>query len=322
MILSIIIPVYNLQDFIIKCLESFVKQDFDFSAYEIIVVDDGSTDNSLKKIADYKESYPLHNINVYSKSNGGLSSARNFGMQKAKGTFIWFVDGDDWVSETSLLEINNIVCQNPLIDIIEFDYELAFYTDVGFIYKYSGNPYSVSETIETGRNFLENHAYSLGVTVKIYRLAFILETNVIFPEGLYNEDNLFSLKTLLQAKNFIKINKVYYYYYQRPNSITKTKTSIHLKKYYKDIFQNMLEMRKVCSTESQKIRSTILRMNNFFILLMMLDLFKNKKFQLLVFFGKKIKEDGFYPLRAINFRYISKKFYVLRFIVNIFIKFL
>ena len=88
MILSIIIPVYNVEDYIIKCLNSCVSQDIPLESYEIIAVNDGSKDSSLQKLNQFSKDYS--NIRVISQENKGLSGARNTGLREAKGDYIWF----------------------------------------------------------------------------------------------------------------------------------------------------------------------------------------------------------------------------------------
>ena len=91
--LSIIVPLYNVEKYIEKCILSLVNQDF--RDYEIIVVNDGSPDESANIVNELKIKYP--NVLLFHKENGGLSSARNFGLEKAKGEYVWFVDSDDWI---------------------------------------------------------------------------------------------------------------------------------------------------------------------------------------------------------------------------------
>lgn len=95
MLISIIVPVYNIEAYIERCLLSIVQQDFPSEQYEIILVNDGSTDGSLMKIENTRKNYPDRNIKIYTKENGGQSSARNFGIDKASAEYIWFIDGID-----------------------------------------------------------------------------------------------------------------------------------------------------------------------------------------------------------------------------------
>lgn len=108
MLLSIVIPVYNLERYIGRCLESCLDQfSCEGNKYEIICVDDGSKDNSASIIKRYSEHDAR--IKYIYKKNGGVSSARNLGLTKASGEYVWFVDGDDWIRKDSIIVIENIL---------------------------------------------------------------------------------------------------------------------------------------------------------------------------------------------------------------------
>ncbi len=94
---SVIVPVYNVENYITKCLESLVSQTL--QDMEIIIVNDGSSDNSQQIIDNFVKKYP-EKIKAFIKDNGGLSDARNFGIDRAIGEFIGFVDSDDYVTPT------------------------------------------------------------------------------------------------------------------------------------------------------------------------------------------------------------------------------
>ena len=103
--ISIVIPIYNVEHYIGRCAESVLNQKLSKDEYEVIFVNDGTKDNSvevLNKAIDF-EKYP--NFYVYNKENGGLSSARNFGLDKAHGDYVWFVDSDDWIEPNCLAKI-------------------------------------------------------------------------------------------------------------------------------------------------------------------------------------------------------------------------
>ena len=93
--LSIIVPVYNVQDYIERCLTSIINSDLERIQYEIIVVNDGTKDGSMLVVNDYLKKY--EHIKVFEQENQGLSSARNTGMAHAVGKYIWFVDSDDYI---------------------------------------------------------------------------------------------------------------------------------------------------------------------------------------------------------------------------------
>ncbi len=99
-LLSIIIPVYNAEKFIHDCLNSLLNQDISAEEYEIICVNDGSTDNSLAILQDYAKSNP--NVVVIDKPNGGVSQTRNKGLAASRGEYVWFIDSDDWIARNCL----------------------------------------------------------------------------------------------------------------------------------------------------------------------------------------------------------------------------
>jgi glycosyltransferase involved in cell wall biosynthesis len=115
--ISIIVPVYNTEKYLKKCLDSLVNQSL--KDIEIIIINDGSTDNSQNIIDEYKNKYPKL-IKSYIKENGGLSDARNFGLAKAKGEYIGFVDSDDYVDYKLFELLNNEIKKEKDIDIIRF----------------------------------------------------------------------------------------------------------------------------------------------------------------------------------------------------------
>ena len=102
-ILSIILPVYQVEEYIEKCIISIEEQDISHDLYELIVVNDGTKDNSIKLVENLQKKYS--NINIVHKENGGLSSARNFGLKYATGKYIWFIDSDDYIDPYTLKKL-------------------------------------------------------------------------------------------------------------------------------------------------------------------------------------------------------------------------
>lgn len=120
-ILSIIVPVYNTEKYLETCLESLLSQDIDKSMYEIICINDGSTDGSLAILQEYAKQYD--NIVLIDKENEGVSIARNVGLEKAKGDYVWFIDADDWVARECFGVIKQeIEKYNPSVVQIGFDW--------------------------------------------------------------------------------------------------------------------------------------------------------------------------------------------------------
>ena len=126
--LSIIIPVYNTEEYLPRCLNSCLEQDLPANEYEIIAINDGSSDNSLQILNAYALKYP--NIRVINQENRGLGATRNRGLNLAIGEYIWFVDSDDWVLENCLLDIYEN-CKD--VDILETDRAYLYKDHVGLL---------------------------------------------------------------------------------------------------------------------------------------------------------------------------------------------
>lgn len=111
MFLSVVIPVYNCEPYLPECLDSLLDQDLDKSEYEIICVNDGSTDGSLAILRRYADRE--QNVKVLEQTNQGVCSARNHGMGEAKGDYVWFVDADDFIQRNILGKLKRIACEAP-----------------------------------------------------------------------------------------------------------------------------------------------------------------------------------------------------------------
>lgn len=205
--LSIIIPAYNVEQYIEKCLVSCIDQDIPQSDYEIIVVNDGSPDGSLA-IAE-RVAATATNITVVSQENGGLSAARNKGLSLAKGEYVWFIDSDDWIEKNCLAELTALMNGT---DVIHIGHNLVYSSHIVTQTPKELNP---GESI-IRRGFLRPAQFY------IMRREFLKSNNLNFKEGIYHEDTEFTPRMLYICKS-IYIHKVnIYYYLQRENSIMST----------------------------------------------------------------------------------------------------
>lgn len=212
MLLSIIIPAYNVEQYIKRCIVSCLNQNIDKSKYEIIVVNDGSKDNS--RIIAEQIASENSNIIVINQDNQGLSAARNAGLSKASGDYVWFVDSDDWIHEDCLLNLMDL-CLN--VDVLCLSYE-TFYED------------GTTSSIVSPSIPKEMNGQSLFVTKKfctpaqfyIYRREFLLNNNLLFYYGILHEDMEFTPRMLCLAKSINICMTPVYYYYIRSNSIMTT----------------------------------------------------------------------------------------------------
>ena len=203
---SIIVPVYNVEKYIGKCLDSLVNQTL--KDIEIIIINDGSTDGSQKIIDKYKKKYPKL-IKSYIKDNRGQGPARNFGLEKAEGKYIGYVDSDDYVKLNMYEKLYNIAVKTNADVVITRDSKLK---EAGFVHE----NYFIKEFEDKKENaFFGN----MGVCNKIYRKDLITNNNILFKEKKWYEDFAFTLKVLINAKNIeYYLDESLYYYLERSGS--------------------------------------------------------------------------------------------------------
>lgn len=211
---------YNVELYINRCLMSCVNQGLSYSEYEIIVINDGSIDNSLK-IAE-ELACKFSNIKIYSQSNSGLSVARNVGLQKAIGKYVWFVDSDDWIEDNCL---NGIVhcLKTDKPDILQLQYR-KYYDDVNlnkdFYFKIDG--------VKGGEELMQNGGIPIPAPFAIYNKSFLDNNMLNFYPSIFHEDCEFKPKVLFWAKRCTSYDIVVYNYYQRTGgSITTSANSKH-----------------------------------------------------------------------------------------------
>lgn len=206
--LSIIIPAYNVEPYLSACIDSLVADIYESntSKFEIIIVNDGSTDNTYVIADAYAQKYDF--IRVVDKPNGGLSDARNSGIAQASGSFISFIDSDDIIKHHFISDILNLIENYTEVDIISFD-----------IHKFFGSP-EFSDSIFVF-NIIPKEFYCSKPLItcnKIYNRK-LLNTK-IFPVGKYYEDVWTTPSIIFESEKFIHINNDYYGYRQRQGSIT------------------------------------------------------------------------------------------------------
>lgn len=203
---SLIIPVYNVENYIEKCLDSVVNQTL--KDMEVIIVNDGSKDSSKQKIEKYLKKYPY--IKYLEKENGGLSDARNYGMPYATGEYIAFLDSDDYVEKTMYEEMYN-VAKKENADMVECDFVWEYPNkkreDIGIIYN------SKKEMIEKARVVAWN---------KLIKTELIKKIDIKFPIGLRYEDVEFFYKFVPYLEKVSFVKKCFIHYVQRENSIANT----------------------------------------------------------------------------------------------------
>lgn len=214
--LSIIIPVYNVEDYLSDCLNSVLNQNID--DYEIICVEDKSTDSSKRILEEYASKYMNIKI-IYHSRNRGLSSARNTGISHAQGEYIQFVDSDDMIKPNVCGQLYEIAKENNADDVI---FNLYFLNSDNECYR-EQKKYPTFPNMYTGKQILckyQDFNISKPETVRHFlKKEFLLTYNLSFYEGIIHEDILFYFMVLMKAQRVVDINAEYYIYRQRHESI-------------------------------------------------------------------------------------------------------
>lgn len=215
--ISIIVPVYNVEKYLARCLDSILCQTFE--DIEIICVNDGSKDNSLKILESYSEKDDR--IKIVNKENGGLSSARNEGLKYVTSDYVSFVDSDDWI-EPGTYELALSAMEKNNADFVSWGAKIVLDDDI------------IEETpnIASARNYhnlkligyhnvTDSVLTKTTVTVwnKLFKISIIRDNNLTFPNGLLYEDNEFFFKYAVYCKSAYYIDKYLYNYFQRTSSI-------------------------------------------------------------------------------------------------------
>jgi len=214
--LSIIVPVYNMagEEKLNHCLDSLVCQTIE--DFEIIAVDDCSTDNSLEILKEYENNYPEKFRAIHSKVNLHQGGAKNIGIREARGEWIGFIDSDDWITPDMY---EKLISRAEITgaDIVGCDLNMVneYTFTIGEIEKNSKQD-QVGELGYAQKKSLVMDSGSL--VVKIYKRKNIIDNELFFPENIFYEDNAMSNSYMLTAKHFEYIEEPMYYYYQHGSS--------------------------------------------------------------------------------------------------------
>ena len=240
--LSIIIPVYNTEDYIRQCIESVLN--IKNIQTEIVVVNDGSTDKSLTILEEYAEKN--NNIKIITQENQGASAARNTGIRVCTGDYIYFLDSDDWIDTDSfekiIEELESGYKSNNEIDVVvgkekaysEFTKEEILDERI---------PVELVDRIMSGKEYMiksiKGKFWNVRLPIYLYRRKLLKDNNIYFPVGRKsNEDEVFSIDVFYHAKNLKITDKIFGYYRARSGSIMSVLNIRHSE----DIFENAKEL--------------------------------------------------------------------------------
>ncbi len=228
LLLSIVVPVYNTEKYVGICLDSLLTQDVPKEKYEIICIDDGSTDQSAAILGLYQENNS--NITVFCQKNAGVSAARNKGIESARGKYVWFVDSDDFVKKNSFSGIMSVL--------EETDCDCLSVLPFVFAEK--------KETVQTEDDDITDISQSKHnsfLPTKIIRKSIIIDHGIRFAEGItYYEDHFFSQQVLPYIKKQKTLEKKIYYYRLREGSASSQNIKI--------MIFNQLQIASLCKQKA------------------------------------------------------------------------
>ena len=279
--LSIIIPFYNVEQYIAQCLDSVYSQDIPEEEYEVICVDDCSPDNSIAIV----EEYAKHHANlviVRNRYNRKLGGARNAGMEVAKGEYIWFIDSDDFIEENCIKTLLTIAEKEDL-EMLHFNY--AEYPNVMLPERRPDDTDVMTGTdMFFDSRFIWYHDL-ITAWRKLYKREFLIDNNIQFAEHIMFEDNDYAIIAFAKAKRVKHISTSMYYYRNNPESITRVKyTSEHIG-YWLDLCYRLVRIKDMFIREKKDERYLVLMAtwiryhisNSINIYLQMDDMFERKK---------------------------------------------
>ena len=244
-LISIIIPVYNVENYLDRCLESVVGQTY--TNIEILLIDDGSTDGSGAICDRWREKDSR--IRVIHKNNGGLSSARNTGIDNSRGSYLIFIDSDDWVDRNMLFELfkytqkGDLICSG-LIEANDIEIKkLPWFSQEQLL-----NPHGALDLL------IENKKLTSHVPPKLYKK--YLFNTLRFPEGKVFEDVRIQHKLFLECKNKIVIvPQYYYYYYSRSDSISREIKLSHTLEWFEALKDRLKDLEAIKNDYKEIITS-------------------------------------------------------------------
>ncbi|MRT93419.1 glycosyltransferase [Ancylomarina sp. 16SWW S1-10-2] len=319
MLLSIIIPVYNGEKYLARCFDSLFNQDLDHRDYEVIVVNDGSSDSSLDIVNIYKSKY--ENLKIISQENQGQSAARNIGIREAKGEYLFFVDSDDYIAPLVLKNLINIAVISQL-DFLGFSMTNTSSSNYKSIVDFSKfNPDDIQ--VYDGLSYISNFNYYNTVWWYLFRRDILVITNLLFEEGKIIEDGIFTTELLLNCKRASYLDLNIYRYFINEDSIMHNKSKSHLAKISEDFkfivhkFTNLIKLADRKGADSNAIKRLRARQESYVFFLFIRLLKDNVSFKEIKQFILEMDSINVYPLNNfIGLDYNSIKLKILTTIFN------
>lgn len=222
--LSIIVPIYNVEKYISRCALSLYDQTAHKEDYEIIFVNDGTKDNSILNLRKTLDFVHTPNIFIVDKPNGGLSSARNYGLRHSRGEYVWFVDSDDWVDSDSVEVLLNLINQSPDVIVTTQMYRNTENTEC---LKYQ----NALNFVGKGADLIQECPPVCAVAY-ISSRQFLNKNNLEFREGILHEDAELIPRLIYIADKVVATDRPLYHHFMRDGSITNSVNPLRYESYF------------------------------------------------------------------------------------------
>lgn len=241
MLFSVVVPIYKVEQYIDRCVESLIKQTY--RDIEIILVDDGSPDNCPKICDEYAEKD--NRIKVIHKKNGGLSDARNAGIEVATGKYVFFVDSDDYISQCTF---------EDLLPFAETDCDIIIGDGIceggtSPIVHFAGDKGKIFSGYEYYKHSVLNGKMPMAAWLNGYKKSFLIQNGLCFKYGLLHEDEQFTPRAFLKAESVIYSGVEFYRYIIREDSITTKKDK---RKNVADVYATCCELKEIYDSISHE----------------------------------------------------------------------
>jgi glycosyltransferase involved in cell wall biosynthesis len=311
MLFSLVIPIYNVEKYLERCVNSVLNQDFPTSDYEIILVNDGTKDNSLA-IAKKFESENGH-IKVISQDNKGLSGARNTGLKQATGKYVWFIDSDDSIVNNCLKGLYEFM-ETGNLDIAHIGFTHYFNNGAETVYLPKSHP----DGVVTGEKFFSEIQTAPTAWSFVHKRQYLTDNQLEFFEGIIHEDEEFLPRALFFAKRVQTYEKQLYAYFENSSSIMGTKSlKSDLNKYI--VLQNFKTFIENHSCSESFINGLNFRAFIIFQTMLMPSNFLKHKPQDQALILEKLQHSYFYPIKWKGG--FNPKFFLYKTLMNIDLKF-
>lgn len=321
--ISIIIPIYNREEFINTCFESLLKFSNAIS-YEVVFVNDGSTDDSLNKAQILADQYSF--VTCINQENQGAAGARNTGMKHAKGEYFCFLDTDDWLNIDVIEELFHFGKKNNF-DLVSYKMETfdENYKSTGIV---KSHPILYNELM-SGKDALIQGYQPSSACVFLYKKDFIFHNNLSFFVGITQEDVEFTARLLLVAKKVFFSSKIAYNYYKHSGSVSTPITKEKKEKYLLDAIKVAVLIKEqglLCYNKDIRTFEAIQKNYNSVVWNLLLRFITNPKevdFDFKMTCLEGLKKEGLYPIKGklkTNFQKLSAFFFNIEFVLNIFFK--